>query len=105
MSSALTIDLVLDETVSTIVLNGDMDLATADALLTTAQPAFGAGAAPVVAVDLSGVAFCDSAGLSALVQLRKLADLHGQELRVVKAREAVWRVLDYSGLREYLRVE
>lgn len=105
MSGTLTVQLILGEEVSTIVVTGDMDIATAGSIASQAQPVFAATGAPVVEVNLAGVGFCDSAGISALVQLRKMADRSGHELRVVHAREAVWRVLDYSGLREYLHVE
>jgi anti-sigma B factor antagonist len=58
-----------------------------------------------VALDVSGVGFCDSAGISALIQLRKLATESGQELRVTDAQPAVVRVIEYSGVREYLNLE
>jgi anti-anti-sigma factor len=68
-------------------------------------PAFSPNGDPEVVIDLAAATFCDSAGIGALIQLRKLAEENGQRSRILNARTSVWSALDYSGLREYLRVE
>jgi anti-anti-sigma factor len=88
-----------------IVVTGDLDLATANELVARARPGVGQPDVAEVVLDLSGVAFCDSAGISALIQIRKLADESGQRLRVSGAQAPVVRVLEYSGLRDYLNLE
>jgi anti-sigma B factor antagonist len=90
---------------STIVVNGEIDIATTDSFVAQARPAFADARASAVTIDLAGVTFCDSVGLAALIRLRKLAEHHSRQLRVVNAQAAVRRVLDYAGLREYLHVE
>jgi anti-sigma B factor antagonist len=79
--------------VCVVRVTGDVDFATAgrlrDALLTSA-----AGGRPVV-VDLSGVAFLDAAGLSALVAGRRAA---AGRLTVVGATGIARRILDLTGL-------
>jgi len=56
-------------------------------------------------VDVAGVDFCDSAGISALIGLRQRCDEAGWLLRVVNPQPAVRRMLvDYTGLGEYLNV-
>ena len=100
----LTVDLVTEPTGITITVAGELDFVTADALVERARTELVGGEGPVT-IDAGQLTFCDSAGISALVQLRKLAEQRGRTLRVVHAQESVWRVLDYSGLREYLNVE
>lgn len=86
---------------STLRLRGEIDMLTADSvgaegrrLLAAAEPG-----APLV-VDLGEVTFLDSAGLSALVQLRLDATARGVEvvLRDVPAR--VSALLRVSGLAD-----
>jgi anti-anti-sigma factor len=102
---AFAVGIVKDGPVVRVVVTGDLDLATANELVAQARPAFGDTTVTDVALDVSGVGFCDSAGISALIQLRKLATESGQELRVTDAQPAVVRVIEYSGVREYLNLE
>lgn len=55
-----------------------------------------------VVVDLSGLEFLDSTGLSALVLARRQADRAGNRLGLAGARGAVRKVLEITGLDVHL---
>ena len=86
-----------------VMPHGELDMATADeaeqvalALVTSEQPS--------LTIDLSDVTFCDSAGVNALVRLRKVCHEAGGKLTVSNPRPNVRQVLDLSGLTEFLSV-
>jgi anti-anti-sigma factor len=54
-----------------------------------------------VILDLRGLTFIDSSGLTAIMQVR--AQLHRAELTLVRGPESVQRVFDYTGLAGTLR--
>ena len=89
-------------------LFGEVDLAAAPTLrdrLTALleHPAATGRLGPLVVVDLAGVSFIDSTGLSVVVAAHaRFDDIHG-ELRVAAAPERVWRVLELTGLDRLLR--
>jgi anti-anti-sigma factor len=64
-----------------------------------------AGPGADVVVDLAGVTFCDSAGLNALIRLKKLVAGLGGDFRIINPPMHLRRVLELSGLSEYLNVE
>jgi anti-sigma B factor antagonist len=98
------IDVVQVESGAVLIAGGDLDIATASDLIAAAGEIFTAGSGPELAVDLAGVRFCDSAGINALIKVRKLADEHGWSLRVVNPQPAVSRVLQLTGLVGHLNV-
>jgi anti-anti-sigma factor len=76
----------------------EIDITTADSLREVLLQA-SRGAHPTVAVDMTGTAFCDSAGLHTLLRAHKRAMSEGCELRlVVPAHGAVRRILILTGL-------
>lgn len=79
---------------------GDLDLATAGALRDEILDARNNGADRLV-VDLSGVGFVDSVGLSLLVTVRNRLDEEGVEMRLVLP-EKLRRLFEISGLIEVL---
>ncbi len=88
----------------TLSVSGDLDLGTSPILgLRVAQLRADRGADLIV--DLSGCDFCDSAGVSALIALRKRCDQEGWRLKIVHAQLAVRRMLvDFTGVGDYLNV-
>jgi anti-sigma B factor antagonist len=101
----LTVRVDLDEAGVTVEVDGDLDLSTAHHLLERAI-GFVDGAAPgTMTVNLSGVGFCDSAGISVLVLLRQRCEESGWRFQVVGTQDRVRRMLvDFTGLGEYLNV-
>ena len=89
---------------ATIAVTGELDMSTADRLVTTVTDALSGDADGRLSVDLSGVGFCDSAGIRALVRLRKVADQAGLSLELLNPTPVVRRVLELSGLVDHLNV-
>jgi len=82
---------------------GDLDLATAGALRDEIMDARNAGAGSVT-VDLSGVGFMDSVGLSLLVTTHKRLEEDGAAMRLLLP-ETLRRLFEISGLTEVLSPE
>jgi len=82
-----------------LCLHGDIDLNTAPQLIEEAGRLIDAGSRLLV-LDLSGVGFCDSSGLSALVRLRNRLHPVGGRVNLVGPTPIVQRVLEVSGLTE-----
>jgi anti-anti-sigma factor len=82
---------------------GDLDLATAGALRDEIMNARNAGAGSVT-VDLSGVGFMDSVGLSLLVSAHKRLAEEGATMRLLLP-EKLRRLFEISGLTEVLSPE
>ncbi|MFF0146685.1 anti-anti-sigma factor [Amycolatopsis sulphurea] len=86
--------------IAVVTVRGEIDLATTPAL----KAAFGealAGKPPILVVDLSGVGFLASAGLTQLVILAR--DMpEGTALRIVASGRAVLRPVQLTGLEHSL---
>ena len=85
-----------DARVITVV--GEVDTLTAPEL--AAFLAAQLGAARLVVVDLDGVQFLGSAGLSVLVEANELASRQDGDLRLVGSSRIVNRALEVTGLRQ-----
>jgi anti-anti-sigma factor len=84
-------------------LYGEFDLAsvaTFEAGLAPAEAELG----PLV-VDLSGLEFIDSTGLSQLLAAHTRAESDGRELAFLKGPQSVEKILRLSGLNEILKFE
>ncbi len=81
-----------------VTVGGEIDALTAPELdaVVTAEVA----AAPLVVVDLDGVQFLGSVGLSVLVKANERAAREGGHLRLVCHSRMVNRALDATGLRD-----
>jgi len=87
----------------TVVVAGEIDLATAPRFGEALEQA-GSSGADAVRVDMAGVTFLDSSGISVLVQSQqRLAD-SGRKLVLHEITEQVRRVLDISGLEAFFEV-
>jgi anti-anti-sigma factor len=76
----------------TVVVTGEVDMSTADAMFGAATPEGVRGAT----LDLTGVTFFDSAAIHALIRLN---ERYEGDIEVVTSPQ-VFRVLDISGLAE-----
>jgi anti-sigma B factor antagonist len=83
-------------------LVGYLDLSTVDLLRSTVGPACGTG--EEVRLDLSGLSFCDSTGVGALVWLYRRASAGTGRLVVFAPRKAVREVLRISGVDRVIPV-
>jgi len=99
------VDVVIDATGATVTVVGDLDLVSAQPFLDRALPLLDRDAGDLT-VDMTGVGFCDSSGLTALVKLRQRCAAGGWQLRTVNLQPPVQRiVVDYVGLGDYLNVQ
>ncbi|MEU5877994.1 STAS domain-containing protein [Spirillospora sp. NPDC047279] len=83
-------------------LTGELDLTTVD--LANSHFAAALSSSSLIAVDLSGVKFCDSSGVNALVRAWKTAKAHGGRLLLVAPAAQLTRILDITGLGRRLDV-
>jgi anti-sigma B factor antagonist len=86
-----------------VSVRGNLDIDSATVLTTTLDQILDRPE-PKVVVDLSGVEFCDSTGLSAFVLGHNRARAGGGWLRLAGPGEFLGRLLDTVGLRERLGV-
>lgn len=84
-------------------LAGDLDIDTSDAVSARLGTEVRAPMRAVL-VDLSGVTFCSSAGISVLIQTARQAAAEGIDLRLVGVGRSVHRPLEVTGLDRYFRI-
>jgi anti-sigma B factor antagonist len=82
-----------------LTLSGELDLSSSPALEEELERTAGADS---VVVDLRGLEFIDSTGLSVLVKAHQEAQDSGREFGLVKGGAQVQRLLDLTGLTERL---
>ncbi|MBW8486560.1 STAS domain-containing protein [Actinomadura parmotrematis] len=80
-----------------LAVAGEIDLSTADALRDRLIALHDAGHRRLV-VDFAGVAFCDAAGLGALVAARNHVTGRGGDIRLARLRPAQERLVRLTGL-------
>ncbi len=100
MNAPLKIDTVGRDGSLVLVVQGELDLATAPRLDEALADAIATGASSIV-VDLQAVSFMDSSGLHVLIRHAHREDGHAR-VRLTKGSPAVQRVFELSGAFEYL---
>jgi anti-sigma B factor antagonist len=80
-----------------VSVEGELDLATKVEFVDCVQRLVDAGASHVRA-DLSGLLFCDSTGLSALIRAKRICDGAGGSFRVCRATAGVSALFRITGL-------
>jgi anti-anti-sigma factor len=89
-----------DESATLLTVSGELDLATSPALEAELERA---SAGPeLVILDLRGVTFMDSTGLSLLVKAQRRAQDSRRRLAVVKGGPQVERLLTLTGVADRL---
>lgn len=104
-TKTLTVDVTDDEGSIFVVLVGDLDASVAGvarARLQEAVESADARSVERVIVDASGLAFCDSTGLSVLVRAQEDADRRSIELSVRSLSEPMRELLRLTGLNSLL---
>jgi anti-sigma B factor antagonist len=91
----------VERSAHTLVLAGELDLGTAYDLEAAVLQICADGAKELI-LDLSGLTFVDSAGLRALVSASSVCAEHGCALQLTRAREAVERLFELTGLAQAL---
>lgn len=86
-----------------VMLEGELDLSTADEVEAAIQRAE-EQRPKVIALDLSGLSFLDSSGLRLIVRADQRAREDDRRLVIVKGQEAVQRVFSITHLDEEIQV-
>ena len=87
-----------------ILLEGDLDLAISPLLAPVVRKVLGDPEVRSIELDVALVAFCDSSGLSALLNARNRAADKGVALRLVRVGARLERLLAATGLGRVLGV-
>lgn len=88
-------------TTTTLVLSGEFDLAATGAVRSAIDDALGNGSARLV-VDLRGVTFIDSSGMTLLIRANRRAVETGTSLVLLPCQEPAQKALRLCGLDEEL---
>lgn len=97
----LSIDCQQEGSRHTLLLGGELDVATAAELETRAQQLC-AGPASELVLDLGGLEFIDSAGLNAILRVRALCQEHMCELCLMPGERPVQRLFEVTRLIDRL---
>lgn len=88
---------------ATLAAIGEIDLATAPGLESEALRLL-ADCTSALILDLAGVSFCDSQGISTLVRIDRHAREIGARFTIVRARPVIARVMRITGADKVLDV-
>jgi anti-sigma B factor antagonist len=88
----------------TVELRGELDVATAPALMDEITSLIEPHHPPRVALELSGLDFCDSSGVNAFIRLWKRINAAGGQLALLRPRPRLAGVLRTTGVERYLFV-
>lgn len=86
----------------TIALASELDLSTSDEVEEQLIAHGSAEGVTHLVVDLAGVTFMDSAGINALLKVRRWADANERSVRVTGATGLVHEVLELTGVLAHL---
>ena len=98
----LSWDIQTHDDVTVVVAEGELDVGTAPGLAGELEPLAGAGGHLIL--DLSGVRFCDCAGLSLFLRLQKRAAASGGSLHLAAPTAPVRRLITLAKLHDVLPV-
>ena len=87
-----------------VAVQGEIDLYTVPRLQRELSAALAADGPVRLVVDLSGVEFCDSTGVNALLAAHRKAREAGGDLELARPRPAVRKILQVTGLETVFTV-
>ena len=102
-SEWLTVGITHTDQLAVVTISGELDLASAPALHQGLQKTASLGVREVIC-DLSQLAYMDSTGLSVIISAHKRMESEGTALVLLSPRPSVERVLDITGVKEFLTV-
>lgn len=103
MQSDFRVDVRNEGRTAIIVVSGELDLASSPELEQQLEKVWGSNAEQLV-IDLRGLEFMDSTGLSIIVSAHQRLAESGGKLSVVRGPPQVQRLLDLTGVSERLRL-
>lgn len=96
MPATFDIDVTTDGGSITARLAGELDLTSRDVVVEALVPPLSGGQASRLVVDMSGVTFCDSSGLGALLDVRRAAAEADVDMVLRSVSRQVARLLDLT---------
>jgi anti-sigma B factor antagonist len=103
-SAVIAVEVLHDAGAAVVTLGGDLEFGTAASLRTTLSELARQSCDPVV-VDLAGVRFIDSTGLSLLVQAKQRFASQGRRFELRRPTRRVVRVIETSGLADLFALD
>ncbi len=103
MQSDFRVEMRREGETATIVVSGELDLASGPQLEAELERVF-TPQTRLLVVDLRGLEFMDSTGLSILVRGHQRLTSEGCEMGLVRGSSQVQRLLDLTGVAERLRL-
>jgi anti-sigma B factor antagonist len=100
----MTVDYSYDEGVAFLTVDGELDIASVAQLCEMAEMAC-TETTGTLRINLAGVNFIDSSGISALVMMKNDADRQHRVLILEDPSERVRRVLELTGLTEHFQIK
>jgi anti-anti-sigma factor len=97
----LTVRSEREGVVHAVRLEGELDVATAEAVERELE-VVEAGDAESIIIDLSGLAFIDSTGLRVLIRAQQRSRADSNRLALLRGPRSVQRVFDIAGLSDRL---
>lgn len=89
----------------TLRIAGDIDLASVSALTEFAEAELGRADCTAVVLDISGVSFIDSTGLSALLRVHSRGEELNKPVRLRDPSESVRYLMLITGTTEFFTIE
>ena len=105
MPATFDIDVTTQGDVLVARLTGELDLTARAAVVDALVPPVSEAASPRLVVDMSGVSFCDSSGLGALLDIRRAAADSGVDMVLRGVTRQVARLLDLADADGWLARE
>lgn len=100
-ATEFTVHVAMRGGTATVVVCGELDLATVDSLRDQAQSAVDQSHGDVL-LDMSAVTYMDSSGLSVVLELRELLERSARRLLIAQPSESVTAILTICGLAELI---
>lgn len=100
-SPALSFDVIRDGETVRLALTGEVDLAHRESLISAAIAALEESTS-VLEIDLDGVTFCDSSGLSGFLAIHRIAESDGKRMVLINPHGQLQRTLEVAGLLDRL---
>jgi anti-sigma B factor antagonist len=105
MTRSFDTEMTLEADGLVLTVSGELDLSVRPQLVDQVTEALGRDGVERVTIDLDGVTFCDSSGLGALLDIKRVSTDAGAEVVLRKVPASVGRLLDLTDVDGWLTRE
>lgn len=99
-ASPLAVQAVTHGGAHTLVLSGELDVASGPDLTTAVRRLCSAPGATQLTIDLSKLTFCDSSGIKAMLEAKRICMEYRLEFRLIQVPQNIGRVFELTGLAD-----